>query len=103
MQQNGDGHKALWITEVGWGSLPKGATAYGQTKGMKGQARILKQAFHQLKKKRHSWHIKKVLWFNFRDPGGGSVKTCSFCSSAGLLKNDGTPKPAWSAFRSFTR
>jgi hypothetical protein len=45
----------------------------------------------------------RVLWFKFRDPGGGGVKTCSFCSSAGLLKHDSTPKPAWSAFRSFTR
>ena len=67
------------------------------------QARILKHAFAALKKKRRSLHIKRVLWFNFRDPGGGNVKTCSFCSSAGLLEHDATPKPAWSAFRSFTR
>jgi hypothetical protein len=103
MQKHGDGHKPLWIAEIGWGSLPKDATAFGLTKGKKGQARILKHAFHALKKKRRSWHIKRVLWFNFRDPGGGNVKTCSFCSSAGLLEHDGTPKPAWSAFRSFTR
>jgi hypothetical protein len=103
MQGNSDGHKPLWVTEIGWGSLPKNATAYGQTKGMRGQAKILKKAFQALKKERHRWHIKRVLWFNFRDPGGGSVKTCSFCSSAGLLEHDGTPKPAWSAFRGFTR
>jgi hypothetical protein len=102
MQKHGDVHKPLWITEIGWGSLPKDATPFGLTKGKKGQARILKHAFHALKKKRRSWHIKRVLWFNFRDPGGGNVKTCSFCSSAGLLEHDGTPKPAWSAFRSFT-
>jgi polysaccharide biosynthesis protein PslG len=103
MQQHGDGHKPLWITEIGWGSLPKDATAYGQTKGLKGQARILKRALGALKNNRRRWRIQRVLWFNFRDPAGGSVKTCSFCSSAGLLKHDGTPKPAWSAFRSFTR
>ena len=102
MQKHGDRHKPLWITEIGWGSLPKDATPFGLTKGMKGQARILKHAFHALKKKRRSWHIKRVLWFNYRDPGGGSVKTCSFCSSAGLLQHDGTPKPAWNAFRGFT-
>ena len=27
----------------------------------------------------------------------------SFCSSAGLLDNDFSPKPSWSAFREFTR
>jgi polysaccharide biosynthesis protein PslG len=102
MRKHGDRRKPLWITEIGWGSLPRDATPFGLTKGKKGQARILKHAFTALKKKRRSWHIKRVLWFNYRDPSGGSVKTCSFCSSAGLLQHDATPKPAWNAFRSFT-
>ncbi len=102
MRKGGDGHKPLWVTEIGWGSLPKNATQYGLTKGKKGQKRILKHAFKALKKKKHSWHIKRVVWFNFRDGKGGGVKTCSFCSSAGLLKNDFKPKPAWKAFRHFT-
>jgi polysaccharide biosynthesis protein PslG len=103
MRKSGDGNKPMWVTEVGWGSLPENATPYHLTKGMKGQAKILKQAFHALKNKRHKWHIKKVLWFNFRDPGGGGVDICSFCSSAGLLKNNYKPKPSWNAFRKFTR
>jgi polysaccharide biosynthesis protein PslG len=102
MHKQGDGHKPLWITEIGWGSLPKNATPYHLTKGRKGQARILKRSFHALQKKRHRWHIGRVLWFNFRDPRGGSGQGCAFCSSAGLLENDFTPKPSWSAFRSFT-
>jgi hypothetical protein len=102
MSKGGDGHKPLWLTEIGWGSLPKKATPFGLTKGKQGQKRILKHAFKALKKKRHQWHIKRVIWFNFRDGKGGGVKTCSFCSSAGLLKNDFTPKPAWQAFRHFT-
>jgi hypothetical protein len=102
MSQGGDRHKPLWLTEVGWGSLPKNATQYGLTKGKKGQKRILKHAFKALKKKRHQWHIKRVVWFNFRDGKGGGVKTCSFCSSAGLLNYDYSAKPAWDAFRHFT-
>ena len=102
MQKHGDGHTPLWITEIGWGSLPKKATPFGQTKGKKGQARILKHSLHALKEKRHSWHIKKVLWFNFRDPKGGSVAHCSFCSSAGLLEHNARPKPSWNAFRGLT-
>jgi len=102
MAGNGDGHKPLWITELGWGSAPKKATPYRLTKGKKGQARILKRAFHALKRKRHQWHIGRVLWFNFRDPRGGGVEQCSFCPSAGLLEHDFKPKPAWSAFRAFT-
>jgi hypothetical protein len=102
MSKGGDGHKPLWITEIGWGSAPRKSTPYRLTKGKKGQARILKHAFRALKKKRHPWHLGRVLWFNFRDPRGGGVKQCSFCPSAGLLKHDFTPKPSWSAFRSFT-
>jgi hypothetical protein len=103
MRENGDDRKPLWVTEIGWGSLPENATPYHLTKGKKGQAKILTQAFQALRSKRHDWHIKKVLWFNFRDPAGGSVAHCSFCSSAGLLNYDFSPKPAWSAFRKFTR
>jgi hypothetical protein len=102
MDKNGDRRKPIWITELGWGSAPKKATPYRLTKGKKGQARILKHAFHALKNKRHSLHVKRVLWFNFRDPRGGGVEQCSFCPSAGLLEHDFTPKPSWSAFRSFT-
>ena len=102
MRKKGDGHKSLWITEIGWGSLPRKATPYHLTKGKKGQARILKHAFRALKKKRHRWHIGGVLWFNFRDPRGGTGEGCSFCTSAGLLESDFSPKPSWSAFRSFT-
>jgi hypothetical protein len=99
MSKHGDRRKALWITEVGWGSARR--TSYGLTKGKQGQARILKQSFKALKHKRHHWHIKKVLWFNFRDPKGHS-QACSFCSTAGLLKNNYHPKPSWRAFRRFT-
>jgi Glycosyl hydrolase catalytic core len=102
MSKNGDGHKALWITEIGWGSAPRKATPYRLTKGKKGQARILRHSFRALKHKRQHWHIKRVLWFNFRDPRGGGVEQCSFCPSAGLLEHNFDSKPSWSAFRSFT-
>jgi polysaccharide biosynthesis protein PslG len=102
MHNAGDGQTPMWITEIGWGSLPKNATPYRLTKGRKGQAKVLKHAFHALKQRRRHWHIGRVLWFNFRDPSGGSAEGCSFCTSAGLLQNNFTPKPSFSAFQSFT-
>jgi polysaccharide biosynthesis protein PslG len=99
MREHGDGGKPLWITEIGWGSAHK--TSFGLTKGKHGQARMLRRSFDALKHKRRAWRIKRVLWFNFRDAKGGG-QGCSFCSSAGLLKANYEPKPAWSAFRSFT-
>jgi polysaccharide biosynthesis protein PslG len=102
MSSNGDARKPLWITEMGWGSLPKDATPYHLTKGKQGQAKILRKAFRALKHKRRQWHIDRALWFNFRDPRGGGGQGCAFCSSAGLLDYDFTAKPSWTAFRSFT-
>jgi hypothetical protein len=43
-----------------------------------------------------------VLWFNFRDPGGGNSNICGYCTSAGLLTNTFQTKPAWSAFVNFS-
>ena len=45
MQKHGDGHKPLWITEIGWGSLPKDADPVRADEGQEGpgadpQARV---------------------------------------------------------------
>jgi hypothetical protein len=102
LRKHGDHREPLWVAEIGWGSLPKDATPYGLTKGRQGQKEALKRAFRALKEKRRDWHIRRVLWFNYRDPHGGSPQSCGFCTSAGLLAYDYEPKPAWSAFRKFT-
>jgi hypothetical protein len=99
MRKHGDGRKPLWITEIGWGSGPP--TRTGLTEGKKGQARMLKRSFRALKHRRSRYHIKQVLWFSFRDPGG-QTQGCRFCATAGLLKTNLKPKPAWWAFKSFT-
>jgi hypothetical protein len=99
MRGHGDRRTPLWVTEVGWGS--KKPTRFGLTKGKRGQKRILKRSFRALQHKRHKFRIKRVMWFNYRDPKGGT-RGCSFCSSAGLLRNNFDPKPAWRAFRRFT-
>ena len=102
MSHHGDKNEPLWIAEIGWGSLPKNPANGGQTQGLQGQKRMLKQSFEALKKKRKRWHIEKVLWFNFRDPAGGNPRICAYCTSAGLLNYDYQPKPSWNAFRKFT-
>jgi hypothetical protein len=50
------------------------------------------------------WNVRRVFWFDWRDPFPGSVvaKACSFCGSAGLLNYDRTQKPAYDTFTSFT-
>ena len=69
---------------------------------MTGQRQILVQAFNALEQKRSVWRIGKVLWFNFRDPGGANTTSAPICTSAGLLTNTFQTKPAWSAFLGYT-
>jgi hypothetical protein len=54
---------------------------------------------------RKAWNLQRVFWFLWRDPaaGSGPARACSFCGTAGLVRHDGTAKPALSAFKSFTK
>lgn len=100
MNKGGAKKKEIWLTEVGWGSKNN---RQGLNKGLSGQAKILKQSFKQTLKKRKKWKIEHVFWFDWRDPPSGATTGCSFCSSAGLLRNDGSAKPAYKKFKRFTK
>ena len=98
MKQKRDARTPVWITEMGWGSGHP--NRYGHNKGMRGQARLLKRSITMLAKKRKSWHVGHAYWFFWRDPPKtGRSGACSFCASAGLLKNNRRPKPSYKAFR----
>jgi polysaccharide biosynthesis protein PslG len=102
MKQHHDAHTALWLTEVGWGSA-HGTRRFPLNKGLRGQKRMLKKSFSLALHRRRAWHIKRVFWFDWRDPARGAGGGCSFCDSAGLLKHSHRPKPAYRAFRHFAR
>lgn len=100
LKQHGDKRKGLWLTEVGWGSK----RGHGHLNvGKKGQKRMLQRSFSVTLHKRHKWHIQGVQWFDWRDPPKGAAVGCSFCSSAGLLKNGYGKKPAYRAFTHFAK
>lgn len=101
MEKNGDASKPLWITELGWGSNPP--DRFGFNKGVEGQKELLTQAYTLLLRERASWNLDRVYWFEWRDPPPSSDVACSFCTSAGLLRNDRQPKPAYDAFTHFTQ
>jgi hypothetical protein len=100
MRRSGVAKKELWITEVGWGSDPPVANR-PLIKGEQGQKRLLEQSFKLLAAHRGGWNLAGVLWYSWRDPGYGYAN-CPFCSSSGLLKENGNPKPAWHAFVDIT-
>jgi hypothetical protein len=100
MKENGDEEKPLWLTELGWGSDPP--DRFGFNKGVDGQEQLLTQSFTLLLREQAAWNIGRVYWFEWRDPAPSAQVGCSFCASAGLLRNDRHPKPAYDAFTHFT-
>jgi hypothetical protein len=98
MKQRHDQRTPLWVTEMGWGSGHP--DRFGHNKGIQGQKRMLQNSMTLLAQKRKVWHLQHAYWFYWRDPPPTTGHmACSFCSSAGLLRNDRTPKPAYSAFK----
>ena len=95
-KKSGDRKAGLWISELGWASDgPKGDP---YVKGLKGQAKILSRALKTLEKKQRHLRLRGVFWYSWRDrPGGDNI--CSWCGGAGLRATDGSPKPAWKAFK----
>jgi hypothetical protein len=101
MKKHHDGRTPLWLTEVGWGSDP-GSRRWPLNKGLQGQKRMLRKSFKLVNRKRRAWRVQRLFWFHWRDPAGGNGGYCSFCPSAGLLRHNQRPKPAYNAFKSFT-
>jgi hypothetical protein len=100
MKKGGAKKKKLWLTEVGWGSAED---KFSLTKGLSGQAKILKKSFKTTLKKRKKWRVGQLDWFNWRDPVKDAPIFCSFCNSAGLLFHDRSAKPAYKKFKHFTK
>jgi hypothetical protein len=88
--------KPLWITELGWSSDPPGLPG-PLLVGDEGQRQLLEDSFEMLAAQRHAWNLAGVFWYSWRDPGY-AYANCTFCAGAGLLKADGTAKPAWHSF-----
>jgi polysaccharide biosynthesis protein PslG len=101
MKRHHDGRTALWLTEVGWGS-DRFTRRFPLNKGLQGQKRMLRRSFKLVLRKRRAWRVQRLFWFHWRDPAGGDGGYCSFCPSAGLIRHNQNPKPAYRAFNSFT-
>jgi hypothetical protein len=100
MKTNGARKKDLWLTEVGWGSAKD---KFPLTKGMKGQAKILRKSFKFIVRKRDKLNVSRVFWFYWRDPSPQSGPTgCTFCGSSGLLNYQRSDKPSFRQFKHFT-
>jgi polysaccharide biosynthesis protein PslG len=99
MRRHGDKKTQVWITEIGYGSA---RFNHHLNFGRKGQARMLHKTFRLLHAKHRRWRIHGLAWYDWRDPPQRNPD-CSFCSTAGLLRSDFHPKPAYRAFKRIAR
>jgi len=95
--ENHDAGKKLWITEIGWSSLPRARNdAFSQ--GPNGQVKQLEGAFKTFKAKQAKWKLKRVYWFSVDDVPG----SCNFCGGTGLFGEGFLPKKSWFAYVKFS-
>jgi Glycosyl hydrolase catalytic core len=102
MTDNADGSTPLWLDEFAWGSGPPDSS--GHNVGIMGQQQLLDSTFKLILNNRSNWNVQRVFWFFWRDPQAGSsfAHVCPICGTAGLLRYDRTPKPAYNTFTGFT-
>lgn len=99
MRKHHDGSTPIWIDEIGWGSARSGGSL---SLGPKGQAAMLRRAFHFTLEHRHALNVRRIYWYPWRDTKHVPA-SCKFCQTTGLLRRAGKPKPSWHAYQSFSR
>jgi hypothetical protein len=102
MDAHGDGGKPIWMSELGWSSTNGGPASCtrGMWTGQKpsgvsegNQAAFLAKAYSCLA---NDPYVTQADWFTLRDTTGESVDELNHY---GLLRTDGTGKPALNAFK----
>jgi polysaccharide biosynthesis protein PslG len=96
MDTNADTDSHIWITELGWADSGPSSSF---TVGAQGQARRVKAALTTLYNLRSRDRINGVVYFGWRDGAPYAPSFKDFWGlHTGLLRLDGTPKPALRAF-----
>ena len=96
MVAGGAGDKPLLVTEFGVASHGDYPSAF--VEGEEGQARFLRDAYERLLAMRHRWRITGAYWYTWQDEAQADPH-CGFCQGAGLLRLNGTAKPAWFVYQ----
>ncbi len=93
MQQYSDGGKQIWVTE--YGGPTYGSDVWGTTMTESQQAAMVTQTLQLAAG--YAW-AGPVFWYNYRDfcaYAPGASTECYY----GIVRSDGTAKPAYGAFR----
>jgi hypothetical protein len=101
MNGRGDRRAKIWVTELGWGdSGPRHRFVVGS----RGQARRIRSSIRYLRRHRGPLRLRGVVYYSWRDaqPYPPQYKDM-WGLHTGLLRLDGSPKPAYFAFRRAVR
>jgi hypothetical protein len=100
MVQNGDAHKAIWITEMNWNAAPEGVEPrYGRV-SLEQQARYLPEAYRRVIEEwpwigvANTWYLKRAT-----DEWEANGQPEAYFR---LLAPDFTPMPVYESMKSFT-
>ena len=101
MVANGDGNLPIWLTEMGWNTSHQVCDS-GMFKGQKAggvsesdQASYLAQAYHCLNQ---DPYVEYSFWFQLQDSAAPDTSQTRY----GLLRPDGSRKPAFGAYSNYT-
>lgn len=88
MVANGDAHKEIWITEIGWSTTPN---AWGKPTVSEAEIAVwIGQLYGELR------DVERIYWYNLRDVG---LDLNNVEHNFGLLRHDLTQKSAFEAYR----
>ncbi len=103
MTKGKDSRTPLYLSELGWSS---GGNNRIFSVGDRKMAQLLTQSYRFLTstQTRKKYRIGQVVWFTFQDRGpDGTYAADAWQRQAGLFRENGAPKRAWTAMLKFTR
>lgn len=99
MLSHGDADRPMWVTEMGWAD---GGPPHPFVRDSPGQAAELRQSFDTFLGCRARWKLDRVMWFSVQDLRPEALGEADYWGlHTGLLTADGTPKPAFDAFKAY--
>lgn len=100
MKRFGDEKKSIWITETGYGSVPRNETGQSAYLSEAEQADAVEMVYHTLAEYPQ---IERVFWWSLRDYYSNAWATnAEMEAHFGLLRADFSPKPAYFTYARLT-
>src|SRR5215211_3493058 len=96
MNRRRDRRARIWLTELGWGDV---GPPHRFIVGSSGQASRIRTAFSYIGKHRKRLRLRGVVYYSWRDLAPyPPIYRDMWGLHTGLLRQDGSPKPAYNAF-----